>query len=120
MTTQVLGRWFLGFGGFLIVCGLLGFLSNPEAAKTALISGGSFGLLSALWGFWFLKGGGKAAWIAAAATTLLLLVAFTWRSVASWQAVLEGEPKWVAAILISAMWAASIASLGALWRGRST
>jgi uncharacterized membrane protein (UPF0136 family) len=112
------GRWFLGYGGFLILCGLLGYLSNPAAAKTALISGGTFGLLSAAWGFWMLRGGGKPAWFAAAATTLLLLAAFTWRSVASWQAFFEGEPKLIAAVLISAMWVGTVASLAVLWNSR--
>jgi hypothetical protein len=112
------GRWFIGFGGFLILCGLLGYLSNPAAAKTALMSGGTFGLLSAGWGFWMLKGGGKPAWFGAAATTLLLLAAFTWRSSVSWQAVIAGEPKLFAAVLISVMWAASVASFVVLWRNR--
>ena len=112
------GRWFLGYGGFLILCGLLGYLSNPAAAKTALISGGSFGLLSAAWGVWMRRGGGKPAWFAAAATTLLLLAAFTWRSIASWQAFFAGEPKLIAAVLISAMWVGTVASLGVLWQHR--
>jgi len=30
--------------------GLLGYLSNPEKAKTALMSGGTFGALSIVWG----------------------------------------------------------------------
>lgn len=118
MNTIQTGRWYIGFGGFLILCGLLGYLSNPAAAKTALMSGGTFGLLSAVWGFWMLKGGGNPAWFAAGATTLLLLTAFSWRSIVSWQAVLAGEPKLFAAVLISAMWAASVASLVVLWRNR--
>lgn len=112
------GRWFIGFGGFLILCGLLGYLSNPAAAKTALMSGGTFGLLSAAWGFWMLKGGGKLAWFAAAATTLLLLAAFTWRSIVSWQSFFAGEPKLIAAVLITAMWIASFASIAVLLRNR--
>ena len=36
--------------GYLIVMGLVGYLSNPEKAKTALMSGGTFGALSILWG----------------------------------------------------------------------
>jgi len=115
MNASRLGKWFLGFGFFLILCGLLGYLSNPEKAKTALLSGGTFGLLSAGWGLWMLRGGGKPAWIAAAATTLLLVAAFTWRAIASWQAFFAGEPKLIAAILITAMWLASVASLALLW-----
>lgn len=118
MNRMKTGRWYLGYGGFLIVCGLLGYLSNPAAAKTALMSGGTFGLLSAAWGFWMLKEGGKPAWYAAAATTLLLFAAFTWRSIVSWQAVAAGEPKLIAAVLISAMWVATVASLGVLWKNR--
>lgn len=38
------------YGAFLIFMGLLGYLSNPEKAKTALMSGGTFGVLSILWG----------------------------------------------------------------------
>lgn len=118
MNTKQLGRWFIAFGAFLIVCGLLGYLSNPEKAKTALMSGGTFGLLSAFWGLWILKGGGAFAWFAATGTTLLLIAAFTWRSTASWQAFFAGEPKLIAATLITAMWIASITSLVALWRGK--
>ena len=35
-----------GYGLFLMLCGLTGYLSNPEKAKTALLSGGTFGLLN--------------------------------------------------------------------------
>ncbi|MFU8848070.1 MAG: TMEM14 family protein [Opitutales bacterium] len=118
MNTIKTGRWYLGYGAFLIACGLLGYLSNPAAAKTALMSGGTFGLLSALWGLWMLKGGGKMAWYAAATTTLLLFAVFTWRSIVSWQAVAAGEPKLIAAALISAMWVATAASLTVLWKNR--
>ncbi len=38
------------YGAFLIGCGALGYWSNPEKAKTALMSGGTFGALSILWG----------------------------------------------------------------------
>ena len=107
------GRWFVGFGIFLILCGVAGYLSNPAGAKTALMSGGMFGGLSALWGFFMLKGfhwAKVAAWI----TTILLVGAFTWRSVAGWMAYAAGEPKLFAASLITLMLAASLASLGVL------
>lgn len=119
MNTKQLGQWFLGFGSFLIICGLLGYLSNPEKAKTALISGGSFGLLSIIWGLWMLRTGAKAAWLAATVTTLLLLGAFSWRATASWQGYLAGEPKLIAAVLITAMWIGALASIIMLWRGRA-
>lgn len=115
-----IGQWYLGFGLFLILCGIAGYLSNPAAAKTALMSGGTFGLLSAAWGFWFMKGGKLFAFIAAFLTTLMLCAAFTWRSIVSWQAVADGEPKTFAASLISAMLIAAVLSIIQLVRARRT
>ena len=112
------GRWFVGFGIFLILCGMAGFLSNPAGAKTALISGGAFGGLSAVWGVLMLKGfvwAKTAAW----ASTIVLVAAFAWRSAAGWMAYAEGQPKLFAASLITTMLVASLASLLVLWRGRS-
>jgi uncharacterized membrane protein (UPF0136 family) len=111
------GRWFLGFGAFLVLCGVAGFLSNPAAAKTALISGGTFGVLSAFWGFLMLRG---FAWArrAALVTTGLLAAVFTWRSAAGWMAWSEGQPKLFAASLITLMLAGALASLAVLARNR--
>ena len=112
------GRWFVGFGIFLILCGMAGYLSNPAGAKTALISGGAFGGLSAVWGVLMLKGfvwAKTAAW----ASTIVLMAAFAWRSAAGWMAYAEGQPKLFAASLITTMLVASLASLLVLWRGRS-
>lgn len=109
------GRWFVGFGIFLILCGVAGYLSNPGGAKTALISGGTFGTLSALWGVLMLKG---FAWakIAAWVSTLVLVAAFTWRSIAGWAAYAAGEPKLFAASLITLMLVAALASVAVLAR----
>lgn len=109
------GRWFVGFGIFLILCGVAGYLSNPEAAKTALLSGGTFGGLSALWGVLMWKGCGWAR-VAAWVSTIVLAAAFTWRSIAGWMAYAAGEPKLFAASLITLMLVASLASLVVLWR----
>jgi uncharacterized membrane protein (UPF0136 family) len=106
-----IGSWYIGFGLFLIVCGLVGYASNPAAAKTALMSGGTFGTLSALCGFWMMKGGRRLAYAAAGLTTLLLCAAFSWRSIVSWQAYADGEPKLFAACLITTMMIGSVASL---------
>jgi len=112
------GRWFVGFGIFLILCGVAGYLSNPAGAKTALISGGTFGGLSAFWGVLMLKG---LTWAKAAArvSTIVLVAAFAWRSAAGWMAYAEGQPKLFAASLITTMLVASLASLLVLWRRRS-
>lgn len=111
------GRWFVGFGIFLILCGLAGYLSNPAGAKTALISGGTFGGLAALWGVFMWRG---FAWarIAAWVTTLVLVAAFAWRATAGWMAVSAGEPKVFAASLITLMLAGAVGSLAVLFGAR--
>jgi uncharacterized membrane protein (UPF0136 family) len=109
------GRWFVGFGAFLILCGIAGYLSNPAGAKTALLSGGTFGGLSTLWGVLMLKGFGWAK-IAAWVSTIVLVAAFAWRSIAGWMAYAVGEPKLFAASLITLMLVASLASLVVLAR----
>lgn len=109
------GWWFVGFGLFLLVCGIAGFASNPETAKTALISGSVFGGLSGFWGVLMLQGRCWAR-VGALASTLVLAAAFTWRSAAGWMAVADGQPKLFAAVLISMMLAASLASLFVLLR----
>ncbi len=115
-----LGKWFIGFGVFLIVCGILGFASNPAAAKTALITGSFFGGINLLMGWAFLRGF-SAVRYAAAPLTLLLIAAFSWRSYAGWAQVAEGEPKVFAATLISTMLIGAILTLIQLvrhWRMR--
>lgn len=107
------GRWFAGFGIFLIFCGVAGYLSNPAGAKTALMSGGTFGGLSALWGLLMMRGFGWAK-VAAWVSTLVLVAAFAWRAIAGWMAYAAGEPKLFAASLITLMLVASLASLAVL------
>lgn len=106
-------KWLIGYGVFLFLCGLAGYLSNPVAAKTALMSGSVFGALSILWGFLLGKGLGFAKW-AALATTLLLCAVFAWRSIVSWQKVMDGDPKAFAASLITIMLLGSLATVGHL------
>ena len=111
------GRWFVAFGVFLILCGLAGFLSNPSGAKTALISGGTFGALSAAWGLLMLRGFAWA-WMAALGCTGFLAAVFTWRAAAGWMAYSAGEPKLFAASLISLMLLGSLVSIGVLVKNR--
>lgn len=108
-------RWLVCFGVFLFLCGLAGYLSNPAAAQTALISGSLFGTLSVVWGLLLAKGFNFAKWIALA-MTLMLCGVFGWRSVVSWQAVAEGAPKAFAASLITLMLLGSLATVGKLFR----
>lgn len=111
------GKWILAYGAFLIFAGVAGFLSNPEKAKTALMSGGLFGALSLLWG-WLACGGRRwAVWAALVMTGLLALI-FSWRATVGWQQVAAGnQDKLFAAALISTMLAASLALLPRLVTG---
>lgn len=106
-------KWLIGYGVFLFLCGLAGYLSNPTAAKTALMSGSVFGAISIVWGILSGKGFGFARW-AALGTTLLLCAVFTWRSIVSWQKVMDGDPKAFAASLITLMLIGSLATVGRL------
>ena len=117
MNTKAAGFLIL-YGAFLIFMGLAGYLSNPEKAKTALMSGGTFGALSILWGVLGARG---VRWSlpAAIVTTGLLALVFAWRASVSWLAVLDGHSeKLTAASLITLMLAASVAMLPVLFRAR--
>jgi len=99
------------YGIFLWVIGLVGYLSNPEKAATALISGGVFGSISILLGV-FSGRAPRLFFKLAAAVVAFLLFVFSWRTFVSWQAVLNGQAeKMVAAVLISSMLVASVLTL---------
>ena len=111
-----LSKWMIAYGLFLIAMGAVGYLSNPEKAATALMSGGTFGALSILWGWLMSRGIGWSRW-AAGATTTLLVVVFAWRASVSWMAFTGGaSEKLVPAVLITLMGAASLAMLAFLVR----
>ena len=115
MNTKTAG-YLIFYGSFLILLGLLGYLSNPEKAKTALMSGGTFGALSILWGVLGARG---VRWsrLAAIVTTGFLALIFAWRATVGWLAVLDGKSeKLFAAILITLMLAASALMLPALFK----
>ncbi len=116
MTSKTAGYLML-YGGFLILMGLLGYLSNPEKASTALMTGGTFGALSIIWGVLGARGV-RWAGPAAAVLTTLLAVVFTWRAIMGGRAVSEGQSeKLFAAMLLTVMLAASAVLLPALFRG---
>jgi hypothetical protein len=115
MSTKTAGYLIL-YGGSLIVLGLLGYLSNPEKAKTALMTGGTFGALSILWGVLGARGV-RGMSLVAMVTTALLALACAWRASVGWRAVLEGQSeKLFAALLLTVMLAASVAMLPVLFR----
>ena len=112
-----LGKLMVSYGSFLMAMGLVGYLSNPDKAMTALISGGLFGGLSVLWGILLARSQSWSRW-AALATTGLLAAVFAWRASVSWAAFSAGQPeKWVAATIISAMGLASLFMLTLLSAG---
>jgi uncharacterized membrane protein (UPF0136 family) len=119
MNTRTAGYLML-YGAFLIVMGLLGYLSNPEKAKTALMSGGTFGVLSIVWG---VLGARDVRWSlpAALATTGLLALVLAWRASVGWLAVIDGKSeKLFAASLTTLMLAASVLMLLCLLKSRKT
>ena len=104
-----LAKWTIAYGLFLIACGLAGYLSNPEKAKTAVSSGGTFGALSILWGALMARGMTWSRW-AAIGTSGFLVAVFLWRACVSWLAVADGATeKRFAAALITMMGIASVA-----------
>jgi len=119
MNTKTAG-YLIFYGGFLILCGVLGYLSNPEKAKTALMSGGTFGALSIVWGVLGARG---VRWSlpAALATTGLLALVLAWRAIVGWLAVIDGKSeKLFAASLITVMFAGSAVMLLGLLKSRKT
>jgi hypothetical protein len=111
MKLPALSWWLAGYGVFLFTMGLLGYLSNPEKAATALKSGALFGGLSLAWAIaWAAQK--RWALYAALGTLGLVTVAFVWRATVGWMAVLGGNTdKLTAAVLISAMLVASLVVL---------
>ena len=119
MTTKTAGYLIL-YGAFLIIMRLLGYLSNPEKAQTALLSGGTFGALSIVWGVLGARG---VRWTlpAAMVTTGLLALVLVWRASVGWLAVIDGKrEKLFAASLITLMLAASMLMLLCLLKSRKT
>lgn len=91
------------YGVFLMLIGLAGFLNNPAGAKTALLTGGGFGVIHLFWG-WLWNRRMALARVGALASLAVVLAASTWRSWVSWQAFLEGDTaKRAVALLLTAM-----------------
>ena len=108
----------VAYGVFLILVGLAGYLSNPEKAKTALMSGGTFGLLNIALGFLARRGWPKAVPVALGLAGFLTII-FTWRSVVTWRAYFDGNAdKLVAGALITSMLLASLGIVVYLVRTR--
>ena len=117
MNTQTSG-YMVVFGVLLILLGVAGYMTHPEKAHTALISGGGFGALSILWGILGAKGV-RLSLPAAFVTTTLLSLACVWRGIVGWVAVSQGESaKLVPSMLITMMLAVSVTSLSMLLKSK--
>jgi uncharacterized membrane protein (UPF0136 family) len=102
MNTQTAGYLVIS-GIFLILLGMIGYMTHPEKAHTALIAGGGFGALWILWGILSAKGA-RWSWFAALATTGLLALACVWRASLSWLAVANGQSeKTFASVIVTLM-----------------
>lgn len=113
---NTLGGWLIGYGLFLIIIGVTGYLSNPEKAKTALMSGGLFGGLAIVCGVLRARGAHWAGKVALGLTGVLALI-FTWRATVGWLAVAQGNAdKLTAAVLITLMLGATVATIARLLR----
>jgi len=114
-----IGTVLAGYGVFLILIGLAGYLSNPEKAKTALLSGGTFGLLNIALA-WLAFRGSKRAVPIAIGVAIFLGGVFAWRTTVTWSAYADGnESKLTAAGLISAMLVATVGIAAYLLRARA-
>lgn len=117
MNTQTAG-YLIIFGIFLILLGVVGYVTHPEKAHTALIFGGGFGALWMLWGILSAKG---VRWsgLAALVTTALVVLASVWRGSLSWLAVANGQSgKVFASVIITLMVALSASTLFLLLKDR--
>lgn len=118
-----LERLVAGYGGFLILAGVLGWASTgfSDKGKTAILSGLVTGLvmLGLLGAFRIAPEGLRrpVTW-AMLAFTSLFAGTFIWRGLMAWQAVLQGEPKVATAILLTTMAVTSLVVAVELWRRR--
>jgi hypothetical protein len=106
------------FGILMIFLGLVERLANPEGSVTAMVVGGTFGVLSILWGILGSKRVRWSGWAALVSTTLLTLVC-VWQAGTSWQAVVKGEVENAfGSFLITVAFAVSAALLMLLLKDR--
>jgi len=110
----------MGYGLLLILLGGIGYLSNPEKAQSALITGSLFGALYLLLG-WRIRGGSKGAYWNALVTLGFLSGTLAWRASLAWNAYMGGaSEKLLAACLISVMLGGGLWLFGLLLKNRKS
>lgn len=105
-------------GGFLVLLGLLGFLSNPGKANTPLLAFGAFGALVA--GVGLLGARGVRGSLPLGVTALAAFIGVcAWRTGVDWLAVIKGQTVDLSrTIALSLMLATSAVSLAGLIKSR--
>ena len=105
-------------GGFVVLLGVLGFLSNPEKANTPLLAFSAFGAVAAGLGVMGARGVRGSLPLAAAALAAFIGVC-VWRAGVGWLAVMEGQTSNLyPAIALSLMLAVSAILLAGLIKTR--
>jgi uncharacterized membrane protein (UPF0136 family) len=105
------GNLLVLYGLFLFLCGILGYLATRETSTSSLLNGGIFGTLMCLGG---LLGRQGRLWTlpAAVSATSVFTLTFLWRGILQWyHAVTDDTSRWIVAVLLTLMFAASCAML---------
>ncbi|MFQ5752517.1 MAG: hypothetical protein ACE5HI_11015 [bacterium] len=116
MKTNEMARLFTFYGVFLILCGIVAVVAIGMKAKTALISGGSMGVIALMIGY-FMNHQKKWAFVAGLFQTIGLVGVFAWRGSLSFFSIIEilqnktsGDPtsKSLAFMIIGTMFIVSL------------
>lgn len=114
MTTKYTSNALLIYGLYMVIMGVLSFVFIGSTAKTALLSGGSMGLIAILFSFFVNKEKTFAIW-GGLFQSLSLIGIFAWRGSISFLTIFEklelGEPilgKSVAFLVIMSMFMMSL------------
>jgi hypothetical protein len=111
--TERISTGLILYGLTLLILGFVGYLSNPQKAKTSLFSGGGMGVLSILLGYF-----SKLPLVLPISFILIILFSLMlmWRAVITWKLVQAGNKnKLFAASLLSIMLFISLLTLGYLY-----
>lgn len=104
----------MGYGIFLCICGIIGFLAAPGLGKQLASSGTAFGGLALIWAF-LLERKRKPAWWGAMISTAVLAVVFLSRATGAMALI---EPSRIVAGLNALCFLGSIITVAILFRGR--
>jgi hypothetical protein len=110
---------------YLLVVSIVAVMYNPHtgafgfnpAAKSALIIGGTFAVISLFWAYIYSRNAHRTAVIGGIVTTLLLFAGTIPRALSEWGGVASGDTvKWFAALTITLVIVGSIPLFAALLR----